>query len=86
MQGRKVSQVTTSPVPEHPQFHKNQPIWWDISMSQTRPQWIPKGRDIQAGWFQGSDGNTAAITIINESREMETYMIPLNQLRVRLIT
>ena len=75
--------MTTLPAPEQPLFRKGQPVWWDISMSQTRPFWIPKGRDIQAGWFQGSDGGTAAIQVMNESREMETYMIPLNQLRVR---
>jgi hypothetical protein len=78
--------MITPSAPEQPLFRKGQPIWWEISMSQTRPPWIPKSRDIQAGWFQGSDGDTAAIQVMNETREMETYMIPLNQLRVRITT
>jgi hypothetical protein len=64
-------------------YHKHQWIWWDINKSKNRPKWIPKDRDSQAGEIVDVESDHAVIAILNEGRVVETYMVPVDQIRPR---
>ena len=55
-------------------------------MAKRKPSWIPARREDQAGEVMDVEGDVAAVGILNENRKMETYMVPLSQLRTREIT
>jgi len=69
-------------------FRKDEPIWWNISASNNRPKWAPKRRNEQAGWVKGFDekGEMVVIEVWDCSRNPETYMVPIEQIRPRSIT
>ena len=62
-------------------FHKKQAVWWRVGPN--RPQWIPKQRLEQAAEIKDIDGDFAVITVLNESRKEECYMVPVNAIRAR---
>jgi hypothetical protein len=73
-------------VTDIPHYRKDQPIWWHVSVSKIpRPPWITKATEWEAGWVQKTDGTNAVITLMNESRHFETYVVPLDQIRERMI-
>ena len=79
------AQTATDPLQQP--LRRGQPIWWNIAASRVpRPAYIPKSRDQQAGWVRELDGNNAAIDVMNEERKMETFIVPVDQLRARAIT
>lgn len=63
-------------------FHKKQAVWWRVSPTN-KPPWIPKQRTEQAAEIKDIDGDFAVITVLNEARREECYMVPLNAIRAR---
>ena len=55
-------------------------------MARKKPPWVVKTREDQAGEVMDVEGDVAAVGILNENRKMETYMVPVDQLRHREIT
>ena len=76
------------PMPEIEQVHfkKGSRVWWNLKMARKKPPWLPARREDQAGEVMDVEGDIAAVGILNENRKMETYMVPLSQLRTREIT
>ena len=76
------------PMPEIEQVHfkKGSRVWWNLKMARKKPPWVVKTREDQAGEVMDVEGNIAAVAILNENRKMETYMVPVDQLRHREIT
>ena len=64
-------------------FHKRQAVWWRVGSN--RPAWIPKQRIDQAAEIKDIDGDFAVITVLNEARREECYMVPLTAIRARVI-
>jgi hypothetical protein len=62
-------------------FHKKQPIWWRVGPN--RPYWIPKNRVDQAAEIKDIDGDFVMITVLNESRKEESYVVPIETIRAR---
>lgn len=75
---------------QNPQYHyhKEEPIWWNLSLSQSRPPSAPKGREQQAGWIKDVDYSTqtAIISVMDDVRGYEMYAVPLHLIRPRRIT
>jgi hypothetical protein len=67
-------------------FHKGSKVWWNLKMAKRRPAWVVKTREDQAAEVIDVEGENAVIGIWNESRVVENYIVPLNQLRKREIT
>lgn len=63
------------------EFRKKQLVWWRIGSN--RPYWIPKQRIEQAAEIKDINGDFAVITILNEMRKEECYMVPLTAIRNR---
>lgn len=49
---------------------------------------MPKARTSQAGWVRSvdPDQDVAIVAVMNETRDYETYMVPLGRIRARDIT
>jgi len=62
-------------------FHKRQPVWWKVGTN--RPHWIPEKRMEQAAEIKDIDGDLIMIIVWNESRAEETYVVPVETIRVR---
>jgi hypothetical protein len=63
------------------QFHKRQLVWWRVGSN--RPSWIPKNQIEQAGEIKDIDGDLIMITVLNETRTEETYVVPIETIRAR---
>jgi hypothetical protein len=61
-------------------------VWWSLTRTKRRPTWCPKTREDQAGEIIDIEGDNAVIGILNEDRKIETYIVPIDQLRNREIT
>lgn len=72
------------PSPSH-HYRKNDLIWWNSSLCNNRPAWIPKTREWQAGWIKEVNYETGVvfIAILNEGRTEEIYATPLFMIRPR---
>lgn len=69
-----------------PTFHRGQPIWWNVSASRSpRPHFVPAGREEQAGWIRGVQGDLVAIELMDDSRNMVSFIVPIDQVRPRII-
>lgn len=64
-----------------PDFHKRQAVWWRVGSN--RPAWIPKQRLEQAAEIKDIDGDFVVITVLNEARREECYMVPISNIRAR---
>jgi len=62
-------------------FRKGSRVWWNLKLAGKKPPWVPKTRENQAAEVMDVDGDTAVIGLLNENRKIETYMVPINQLR-----
>jgi hypothetical protein len=67
-------------------FRKNEKVWWNLKLTKRRPAFAPKTREDQAGEIIDIEGDNAVIGILNEDRKIETYIVPIEQLRHREIT
>ena len=67
------------------ELHKNSKVWWSLTKTKRRPTWIPAARTDQAAEIIDIEGDTVLIGILNESRKMETYLVPISHLRPREI-
>ena len=68
---------------EQARFKKNAKVWWSLTKAKKIPGWIPKQREDQAGEVIDAEGDTAVIGVLNENRKVETYIVPMDQLRHR---
>ena len=62
-------------------FRRHQPVWWRVGPN--RPHWIPKKRIEQAAEIKDIDGDMIMITVLNESRKEESYIVPVEAIRAR---
>jgi hypothetical protein len=67
-------------------FRRGTRVWWSLARTKRRPAFAPKTREDQAGEIIDVEGETAVIGILNEDRKVETYIVPMDQLRHRDIT
>jgi hypothetical protein len=76
--------MTTEPTHR---YHKDDPIWWNIAISKSRPSWITKGRDQEACWVKevNYEAGLASIYVMTEERKYEQYVVPLEQIRPRVL-
>ena len=72
--------------PPH-RYRKDEPIWWDLTISKTRPSFVPKDRELQAGWVKevNYDAGLASVAIMKEDRTEERYVVPLDLIKPRSI-
>ena len=63
------------------QFRKHQMVWWRVGAN--RPTWIPEKRIEQAAEIKDIDGDLIMITVLNETRNEETYIVPVETIRTR---
>lgn len=64
-------------------YHKKQWIWWDLTKAKNRPAWIHKSIKQKSGEIVDVESEHAVIAIMNESHEMEKYLVSIDQIRPR---
>jgi hypothetical protein len=64
-------------------YRKHDPIWWRVTGAANRPHWIPKQRAEQAGEIKDVDEEYVVISVLNEERKEEVFMVKVESIRPR---